>query len=109
MGKNFKYKMHIKAGDTVQITCGRYKGEISEILKVFPKTSTVIVKNINIKTKHARPKQEGENGKIIHYEAPIHSSNVMIYSKKHKRRSRFYIEYNDNKKHRKLRKTGEII
>ena len=105
-----KTKMHIKTGDTVQIISGNYKGKVSQVLQVLPKTSQVIVKNLNLKVKHSRPNTKDESGKIINFEAPIHSSNVMLYSIKNKIRSRFSIKYNtDNKKCRSLIKTGEII
>ncbi len=74
--------MHIKTGDTVQIISGSHKGKISKILKVFPKTNKLIVENINLKLKHSRPSQEEESGKIVNFEAPIHCSNVMLYSTK---------------------------
>lgn len=103
-------KMHVKTGDTIQIISGSHKGQIGQISKVFPKTSQVIVKNLNLKIKHSRPNSKEESGKIINFEAPIHSSNVMLYSTKNKIRSRFIIKYNtDNKKCRSLLKTGEII
>nr|YP_010728937.1 ribosomal protein L24 [Lithothamnion corallioides]WEA77060.1 ribosomal protein L24 [Lithothamnion corallioides] len=109
MKKVKKFKMHIKTGDTIQIISGSHKGKISKILKVLPKTSQVIVENLNLKIKHSRPNQEDESGKIINFEAPIHSSNVMLYSIKNKIRSRFSTQYSkDNKKYRLLKKTGEI-
>jgi len=75
-----KQKIHVKKGDNVKIISGKYKGQVGEIIQVFSKTNKVLIKNINMKTKHLRPKQEGETGKIIQIEAAIHSSNVMIYS-----------------------------
>lgn len=103
-------KMHIKNGDTVQIISGKYKGQVGEIIKTLPKTSQVIIKNLNLKTKHIRPNQKEENGKIINFEAPIHSSNVMLYSLQNKIRSRYSIILDKkSKKYRQLKKTNEII
>jgi large subunit ribosomal protein L24 len=105
-----RYKMHIKKGDTVQVISGRDKGKVGEILRTLPKTSKVIVKGINIKTKHVKPQQEGETGQIITFEAPIHSSNVMLYSDKQKIASRVCYTFNeDGRKVRMLKKTGEIL
>lgn len=81
-----RYRMHVKKGDTVQVITGKDKAKVGEILQVLPKTSQVIVKGVNVKTKHVKPQREGESGQIITLEAPIHSSNVMLYSKKQKRR-----------------------
>ncbi len=103
-------KMHVKAGDTVQIIAGKDKGKIGEIVKSFPKLSQVIVKGVNIKTKHVKPQQEGESGRIVNLEYPIHSSNVMIYSTKQNVASRICYTFNsEGKKVRMLKKTGEII
>lgn len=105
-----KHKIHVKLGDTVQIISGKHKGEISEVIKAIPKKGQVIVKNINVKVKHAGPTQEGSTGQIIKFEAPIHSSNVMLYSKEYKKRSRYSIQITNNKhKKRILKKTQEIL
>jgi large subunit ribosomal protein L24 len=105
-----RYKMHVKKGDTVQVISGRDKGKVGEILQTLPKLSKVVVKGVNVKTKHVKPQQEGETGQIVTFEAPIHSSNVMLYSNKQKVASRICYTFNsDGRKVRMLKKTGEII
>ena len=105
-----RYKMHVKKGDTVQVIAGKDKGKIGEVIRAIPKSSKVVVKDINVRTKHVKPQQEGESGKIITFEAPIHSSNVMLYSTKEKVVSRVcYTVNEDGRKVRMLKKTGEII
>lgn len=105
-----KIKMHVKDGDTVQIISGKYKGQIGKISKILHKKSQVIIKNLNIKTKHIKPGKQEENGKIINFEAPIHSSNVMLYSTKYQIRSRYRTLVNENsQKYRQLNKTEEIF
>lgn len=104
------HRMHVKAGDTVQVISGKEKGKVGEILKAMPETSQVIVKDVNIRTKHIKPTQEGESGRIDSREAPIHSSKVMLYSTKQKVASRIsYTVTAAGKKVRVLKKTGEII
>lgn len=105
-----RYKMHVKTGDKVQVISGREKGKVGEIIKTFPQTSKAIVKGVNVKTKHVKPQQEGESGRIETFEAPIHSSNLMLYSEKQKVASRVcYTFTEDGRKVRMLKKTGEII
>ena len=105
-----RYKMHVRKGDTIQVISGRDKGKVAEILQTLPKTCQVIVKGVNIRTKHVKPQQDGESGQIATFEAPIHSSNVMLYSEKEKVASRVgYTVNDDGKKVRVLKKTGEII
>lgn len=104
-----RYKMHVKKGDTVQVISGRDKGKVGEILQILPKVSKVVVKGVNIKTKHVKPQQEGESGQIATFEAPVHSSNVMLYSTKQKVASRICYTDKEGRKVRMLKKTGEII
>ena len=105
-----KNKIHVKNGDTVKIISGKYRGQIGEITKILRKKNQVIIKNINLKTKHIRPNQKEESGQIINIEAPIHSSNVMLYSTETKTCSRYNNIYDENlKKYRQLKKTQEII
>ncbi|MBE9158796.1 50S ribosomal protein L24 [Nodosilinea sp. LEGE 06152] len=105
-----RHKVHVRKGDTVQVIAGRDRGKVGEVLSVIPKTSQVIVQGVNIRTKHVKPQQEGESGQIVTQEAPIHSSNVMLYSEKEKVASRVaYTFTEDGRKVRMLKKTGEII
>ena len=103
-------RMHVKKGDTVQVITGKDKAKVGEVLQVFPKKSTVIVKGVNLKTKHLKPQSEGESGQITVSEYPIHSSNVMLYSTKENVASRVCYTFDESgRKVRKLKKTGEII
>nr|YP_009628829.1 ribosomal protein L24 [Balbiania investiens]QBX88612.1 ribosomal protein L24 [Balbiania investiens] len=81
--------MHVKKGDQVKIITGAYKGQIGEIMQVLRRTQEVLIKNINVKTKHGRPTKEGEVGQVLRVEAPIHSSNVMLYDIHRKVASRY--------------------
>jgi large subunit ribosomal protein L24 len=104
------HRMHVKSGDTIQVISGKEKGKVSEVLKTIPEKSQILVKGVNIRTKHIKPTQEGETGRIDTSEAPIHSSKVMLYSNKEKVASRVgYTITASGKKVRILKKTGEII
>jgi large subunit ribosomal protein L24 len=108
--KSAPQRMHVKKGDTVQVIAGKDKAKVGEVLKVIPKNSSVVVKGVNVKTKHVKPQREGESGQIMNQEYPIHSSNVMLYSTKQNVASRICYTFDaDGRKVRKLKKTGEII
>jgi len=105
-----RHKLHVKKGDTVQIISGKDKGKVGEVIRAIPEESQVVVQGVNIRTKHVKPQQEGESGRIITFEAPIHSSNVMHYSSKQNVASRICYSFNEaGKKVRMLKKTGEIL
>lgn len=59
------HKMHVKVGDTVKVIAGRDKGKIGEIAQTFKHNSTVIIKDINLKTKHMKSREQGEPGQIV--------------------------------------------
>ena len=67
---------HVRKGDTVVITAGSNKGRVGEILRVIPDKDQVIVKGLNMRTKHLKPTRINPQGGIITKEAPIHISNV---------------------------------
>nr|YP_007947832.1 ribosomal protein L24 [Neoporphyra haitanensis]AGG37081.1 ribosomal protein L24 [Neoporphyra haitanensis] len=103
-------KIKLKKGDLVQVISGSDKTKIGAIIAIIHKTSKVVVKGINLKVKHKKPQQEGETGEIIKFEAPIHSSNVMLFSEQNNIASRSSVIINDKgQKIRKLKKTGELI
>lgn len=92
------FPSHIKQGDTVKIISGTDKGKIGEITKLIKSTNQVVVKEINIKRKHVKPTREGDVGKISQFEGPVHSSNVMLYSKENNIASRVTYKKDDSGK-----------
>ena len=73
-----KQKIQDQVGDTVRIISGFSKNETGEVVKINRKTGKLIVKGINFKFKHVKPKNENEIGEIKQLEAPIHHSNVTL-------------------------------
>ena len=71
-------KLHVKVGDIVTVISGFHKNETGEITKIDRKTGKVVVKGINFKFKHIKPRTENEIGEIKQFEAPIHHSNVKL-------------------------------
>jgi large subunit ribosomal protein L24 len=105
-----RIKMRIKKGDTVQVITGKDKGKTGEVLRTLPYENKVLVQGINLRTRHVKPTQEGETGRIVTEEAAVHASNVMLYSTTKKTASRVGIVVDkDGTKKRQLKKTGEIL
>ncbi len=67
---------HVRKGDTVMVTSGSHKGQMGEILQVIPKKDQVIVRGINLRTKHVKPSQRNPQGGVITREEPLHISKV---------------------------------
>lgn len=71
--------MKIRTWDKVIVMSGKEKdrGQTSEVLKVFAKENKIIVKDINVVTRHL--KKQGTNpGQIVKMEKAIDASNVML-------------------------------
>ena len=68
--------LHIIKGDQVIVTAGNDKGTIGEVVEVLIKQERVVVKGVNIRTRHVKPTQQNPQGGIMRSEAPIHISNV---------------------------------
>lgn len=53
-----------KKGDTVLVTAGKDKGKTGEIIKVYPKKDSVVVKGANMYKKHVKPTQNTQGGMV---------------------------------------------
>ena len=71
-------KLNVKKDDTVVVISGKDKGKKGKITAAFPKTGKVVVEGVNMVTKHQKARNAMQPGGIIHKEAPIDASNVML-------------------------------
>ena len=69
--------LKIKRGDTVVVISGKEKGKRGEVERVLPEEDRVVVGGVNVRTRHARPTQNNQQG-LYTFAAPIHVSNVML-------------------------------
>lgn len=74
-----KQKIHVKKGDLVMVITGKDAGKKGKVLEVFPKKGRVVVEKINMVKRHTKPTQSLPQGGILEKEAPIASSNVMLF------------------------------
>ena len=70
--------MRIRKGDNVSVLSGNDKGKTGEVLEVIPKTDKIVVKGVNVRKKHVKPRKAGEEGGIIAVECAIPSSKVNV-------------------------------
>lgn len=68
----------IKVGDRVKIITGDDVNKTGEVIKIFKKTKKVLIKGINLKFKHQKPRSKREIGSIKQIEAPVDYSNVKL-------------------------------
>ncbi|MHC6178388.1 50S ribosomal protein L24 [Clostridium sp. JNZ X4-2] len=103
-------KIHVRKKDTVMVISGKDKGKTGEVLAVMPKAGKIIVKDVNMISKHQKPNKQNMEGGIIHKEAPIYSSKVMLYCDKCKNITRISHKIlEDGTKVRVCKKCGETF
>ena len=99
--------MKIKKGDMVKVIAGKDKDKEGKVIAVIKKDNALLVEGVNMVTKHAKPSMANQQGGIIHQEAPINASNVMLLHEGTATRVGFKME--GDKKVRYAKKTGKVI
>jgi len=104
--------MHkISKGDDVVVKVGKDSGKRGTVLRVLPEVGRLVVENVNIVKKHAKPNpQAGISGGIIEKEMPIDVSNVMLYNPQTKKGDRVGFKIlADGRKVRVFKSTSEVV
>ena len=102
-------KLHVKRDDTVIVISGKDKGKKGKVLEVSPEEGKVIVEGINIVTKHAKPRRQGETGGIVKVEGAMYADKVQLYCNKCGKGVRAAAKIVDGKKIRVCAKCGENL
>jgi large subunit ribosomal protein L24 len=102
--------MHIKKEDRVVVISGKDKGKKGKVLIAEPSKGKVVVEKVNMVTKHEKPKGQGKPGGIVHQEAPIYASKVMLVCTKCGKATRLGYKLLENgNKVRVCKKCGETL
>ena len=99
--------MKIKKGDLVKVIAGKDKEKEGKVIAVIKKDNKVLVEGINMITKHTKPSMANQQGGIVHQEAPIDASNVMLLHEGKATRVGFKMD--GDKKVRFAKSTGKVI
>jgi large subunit ribosomal protein L24 len=100
--------LKVRRGDTVMVISGKEKGKRGEVERVLPRESRVVVGGVNVRTRHARPSQQNQEG-LYTFEAPIHVSNVMLVDPDSGEPTRVGHRFADSGKIRVSKKSGKDI
>ena len=105
-----RVKIHVTTGDTVKVVRGDDKGHVGKVIRVYRKTGRVVVEGANIVKRHRKARSPEDQGGIVDFPAPIHSSNVLLLDPKSDAptRTRRRID-TDGTKERLSVKSGEAI
>ena len=102
--------MLVKSKDTVVVISGKDKGKQGQVVSVRPADGKITVQGVAMVTKHEKARAQGQPGGIIHKEAYIDASNVMLVCKKCGKATRVGKKIlDDGKKVRVCKKCGAQI
>lgn len=99
-------KLHVRRGDYVMVISGKDAGKKGTVIQVLPKKGRVVVEKANIVKRHTKPSQSMPQGGIISKEAPMASSNVMLYCQECNSVTRVSIKLTENGKVRVCKHCG---
>ena len=99
--------MKIKKGDLVKVIAGKDINNEGKVIAVNAKNNTLLVEGINMVTKHTKPSMANQQGGIVHQEAPIDVSNVMLLH--NGKATRVGFKMDGDKKVRFAKSTGDVI
>ena len=102
--------MVIKSKDTVVVISGKDKGKQAKVTSVRPTDGKITVEGVAMVTKHEKARAQGQPGGIIHKEAYIDASNVMLVCPKCGKATRTGVKVlEDGKKTRVCKKCGAEV
>jgi large subunit ribosomal protein L24 len=101
--------MKIRKDDTVLVASGKDRGKKGKVLKVFPKTSKILVEGVNLRKKHQRAKKEGEKGQVVSLPSLIDASSVRLICSRCGKPSRIGYKMVDKNKVRICKKCNQEI
>lgn len=105
-----KNKVHVKKGDNVYVLNGKDRGKKGKVLSVLPSKHMVLVEGINMVTKHVKPRNQYQQGGLVHQESPINADKVMLVCNKCGSPTKVGKKFLDNgSKARVCKKCGEVI
>lgn len=68
----------IRKGDTVKVISGNDRGRVGTVLQVLPKERRIIVKGVQMITRHLRPSAKHREGGIVQQEGTLALSHVLL-------------------------------
>jgi len=99
----------IRRDDEVVVIYGSCKGNTGKVLEVLRKKNRVLVKGVNIISRHTKSSAKVSGG-ILKKESPIHISNVSLIDKKTNKPTKIGFKVvNNGEKVRYSKVSGDII
>lgn len=99
----------IRKGDTIEVRAGKDKGKRAKVLHFFPQDGRITAENVNLVTKHRRPRRANEKGQTVHVPSPFPVSRAGLVCPHCSKRTRIKFVVVSEKKERACKKCGRTI
>ena len=102
--------MKIHSGDEVIVIAGKDKGKRGRVVRVDRGSNRVVVEGLNIVVRHLRRNpQNPQAGGRVERPAPIHASNVLLWSEADRKGVRVRSVGSGREKHRVAARSGKPV
>lgn len=101
--------MLVKKGDQAVVISGKEKGKKGKVAQVIPTTGKVVIENVNVVSRHKKPRSAQDKGGIMKKAAPIDASNVMVVCPSCGKATRVAHKVIDGEKARVCKKCGASL
>ncbi len=102
--------VHVRRGDTVEVTHGRHRKRRGKVLRVLPKEGRIIVEGVMVAKRHTKPHEKMPSGGIVEKEMPFPAGKAMLVCPRCGRAARVgHQVLDDGTKVRVCRHCGEIV
>lgn len=101
--------MIVKKGDQAVVISGKEKGKKGKVAQVIPSTGKVVIENVNVVSRHKKPRSAQDKGGIMKKAAPIDASNVMVVCPACGKATRVAHKIIDGEKARVCKKCGASL
>ena len=102
-------KLNVKTGDNVVVIAGKDKGKTGKVIAAYPSAGRVKVENVNVVSRHRKPRSAQMPGGIFKEPAAIDVSNVQIICSACNKATRVRHAEADGKKVRVCAKCGASL
>lgn len=102
-------KLNVKTGDNVVVIAGKDKGKTGKVIAAYPSAGRVKVENVNVVSRHRKPRSAQVPGGIFKEPAAIDVSNVQIICSACNKATRVRHAEADGKKVRVCAKCGASL
>ena len=100
--------LNIRKGDTVVVLSGKDKGKRGRVITTQPRQGKVLVEDVNIVTRHKKPRGQRDPGGIMKKEGAIYACKVMCVCPSCKKPTRIaHTVQSDGEKVRVCKKCGD--